>query len=74
MVTVTNSTSTRSAGWRETCWAWAEANQPFDLVDIESPHFMFCQELCAEYQYRYQYRCHQSESVAHFIPIRQRES
>ena len=32
-------------------------------------HFMFCQELCGEYNYTYEYRCQRSESVARFKPI-----
>ncbi|HEX4349072.1 MAG TPA: hypothetical protein VH251_01730 [Verrucomicrobiae bacterium] len=69
MVTAMHSISTRTPGWREECWAWAETHQHFELLDIESPHFMFCQELCAEYNYRYVYRCLRSESVARFIPV-----
>ena len=30
---------------------------------------MFCQELCAEYDFSYQYRFRASESVAQFTPL-----
>ena len=36
---------------------------------MEAAHFMFCQEICAEYDYTYQYRCQRSESVAQFKPL-----
>jgi len=69
MVTATNSVSTKSAGWQQKCWTWAEANQSFEIRDMEAPHFMFCQELCAEYHYTYQYHCQRDESVAQFKPL-----
>jgi hypothetical protein len=68
MVAAINSVSTKSAGWREKCWAWAEAKQPFKIHDMEALHFMFCQELCAEYDYIYDYHCRGAESVARFEP------
>jgi hypothetical protein len=36
---------------------------------MEASHFMFCQELCAEYDYSYEYRCKRKESVAKFTPM-----
>jgi hypothetical protein len=69
MVAVINSTSTKVAGWQEKCWTWAEAKQPFEVRDMQAEHFMFCQELCAEYEYTYQYRCQRTESVAKFTPL-----
>lgn len=69
MVAAINSTSTRVDGWQEKCWAWAEAGLPFEVRDMEAAHFMFCQELCAEYEYSYEYRCQASESVARFKPV-----
>lgn len=69
MVASINSTSTQQAGWQSKCWAWAERRQPFEIRDMEAEHFMFCQELCAEYDYTYQYRCRRTESVAKFVPL-----
>ena len=69
MVASVNSISTKTDKWRETCWAWAESHQPFELRDLGAAHFLFCQELCAEYSYTYQYHCRGSESVANFKPI-----
>ena len=69
MVAAINSISTRDAGWQEKCWHWAEAHQPFEIRDMEAAHFMFCQELCAEYSYAYHYRRQRAESVAQFKPI-----
>jgi hypothetical protein len=69
MVASINSTSTKADQWQEKCWSWAETNQPFEIRDMEAAHFMFCQEICAEYDYTYQYRCQRSESVAQFKPL-----
>jgi len=69
MVTSINSTTTKKLGWQNKCWGWAEARCPFEIRDMHAEHFMFCQELCAEYDYTYQYRCKDSESVARFVPI-----
>jgi hypothetical protein len=69
MVTAFNSISTETAGWREKCRAWAEERQPFEIRDMGAAHFLFCHELCAEYDYSYQYRCQHSESIAQFKPI-----
>jgi hypothetical protein len=63
-----NSISTQAAGWREKCQAWAELKQAFEIRDMEAAHFLFCQELCARYDYTYLYHCHRSESVARFKP------
>ena len=69
MVSSINSITTQTAGWQNKCWQWAEAKQPFEIRDLEAQHFMFCQEICAEYQYTYQYYFRDSESVAKFTPI-----
>lgn len=69
MVASINSTSTTTEKWREKCWAWAESHQPFEIREMGASHFMFCQELCGEYNYTYEYRCQRSESVARFKPI-----
>ena len=69
MVASINSITTKTAGWQSRCWHWAETKQPFEIHDMEAGHFMFCQELCAEYDYSYQYRCKGSESVAKFTPL-----
>ena len=69
MVAAINSVSTKTTGWQKKCWRWAEARQPFEVCDLESSHFMFCQELCAEYNYAYEYRYRASESVAKFKPL-----
>jgi len=70
MVAATNSVSTSTTGWEKKCWAWAEAKQLFEIRDMGTAHFLFCQELCAEYDYIYQYRCRRDESVAQFQPIK----
>ena len=69
MVASINSTTTKEKEWQQKCWQWAEANQPFEIRDMGAADFMFCQELCAEYSYSYQYRCKGTESVAKFAPI-----
>jgi hypothetical protein len=69
MVAAINSTSTQEPGWEKKSWTWAEGKQVFEIRDMQAEHFMFCQELCAEYDYSYQYRCHRAESTAHFKPI-----
>jgi len=69
MVAAINSVSTQTSGWQEKCWNWAETRQSFEIRDMQSVHFMFCQEICAEYDYTYQYRCQRSESAARFKPI-----
>lgn len=69
MVATINSVTTKTAGWQIKCWKWAEAKQPFEICDMEAAHFMFCQEVCAEYNYTYQYRCRPSSSVAKFVPL-----
>jgi hypothetical protein len=66
MVAALNSVSTKTTGWQEKCWNWAESQQPFEIRDMTSSHFMFCQELCGEYNYTYVYRCSGQESVAQF--------
>lgn len=68
MVAAINSISTKTPAWQSKCWAWAERKQPFEIHDMEAAHFMFCQELCAEYEYSYQYQCRRNESVAQFRP------
>jgi hypothetical protein len=68
MVASINSISTKAVGWQYQCWTWAEAKLSFEIRDMESAHFMFCQEVCAEYNYTYQYRCNRSESAAQFKP------
>jgi hypothetical protein len=69
MVRSINSITTKAAGWQQKCWRWAESAQPFEIRDLQSRHFMFCQEICAEYDYTYQYRCKNMESVARFTPL-----
>ena len=68
MVSSLNSVTTRTTGWERKCWEWAEAGHPFELRDVETRHFMFCQEICAEYDYTYLYRYQNDESVAQFKP------
>lgn len=63
------SISTKDAGWRDKCGVWAKARQPFEVRDLESARFLFCQELCAEYGYMYEYHCRPPESVAQFKPL-----
>lgn len=69
MVASINSATTTTPAWQHKCWDWAEARSTFELRDLEAKHFMFCQELCAEYEYSYQYRCQRGESVARFTPL-----
>jgi hypothetical protein len=69
MVSSINSTTTQAEGWQKQCWQWAEAKQSFEIHDLQSQHFMFCQEICAEYNYTYQYFCRRTESVAKFMPM-----
>lgn len=69
MVSSLNSISTKTTGWHSKCWKWAENNQMFEIRDLTSRDFMFCQEVCAEYSYTYQYRCSPSESTARFKPL-----
>lgn len=66
MVAATNSITTKTEGWREKCRKWAEAGKPFALRDLETRHFIFCQEICDEYDYSYKYHCRGPESVAKF--------
>ncbi|HEU5395822.1 MAG TPA: hypothetical protein VFV81_01550 [Verrucomicrobiae bacterium] len=61
-----NSISTRAKGWEEQCRTWADTGQSFEVRDLEESHFMFCQRLCAKYDYVYKYRCRGPESVAVF--------
>lgn len=68
MVASINSTTTKTTGWQKKCWEWAEAHIPFEIHDVQSEHFMFFQELCAEYQYTYNYRCRKKDSIAKFLP------
>jgi hypothetical protein len=68
MVSSINSVSTKMPQWQKRCWEWAEAKQRFEIRDIEAMHFMFCQQICAEYDYSYEYRYRRSESVAQFRP------
>jgi hypothetical protein len=69
MVAAINSVSTKTAGWQDKCWAWAETKQLFEICDMQASHFLFCQEICAEYSYTYLYRCRRDESVAQFKPM-----
>jgi hypothetical protein len=69
MVASINSITTNTPEWQKKCWGWAEARTVFEVRDMQAPHFLFCQELCGEYNYTYQYRCNRSESVAKFTPI-----
>ena len=69
MVAAINSVSTKTSGWQDKCWAWAETKQLFEIRDMEASHFMFCQEICAEYNYTYLYHCRRDESVAQFKPV-----
>ncbi len=68
MVAASNSVSTTAPDWQRKCWEWAEAKQPFEINNLATGHFMFCQELCAEYHYSYAYYCRGGESVARFKP------
>jgi len=56
--------------WRKKCRGWAEAGEPFQVRDLEAHHFVFCQEICAKYDYFYKYRCvGRTESTATFHAI-----
>jgi hypothetical protein len=68
MVHRINSVTTKTAGWQQQCWEWAEASLSFELRDVEAGHFAFCQELCAEYGYTYRYNGRRGYSVVQFKP------
>lgn len=53
----------------EKCREWAKSKQSFEINDLEALHFLFCQEICSEYDYAYKYRCRGAESKAKFEPI-----
>jgi hypothetical protein len=49
-----NFTTTKTKGWQQHCWEWAEAKEPFELRDVAAENIPFCNELCAAYQGKYQ--------------------
>ena len=61
--------TTKKVDWQRQCWGLAEERLPFELHDIETRHFMFCFELCAEYDYHFTYTYGSGRSVAHFKPL-----
>lgn len=68
MVTANNVIVAGDKQWRQKCWALAENNEPFEIHRLEASHFMFCQALCAEYDYSFRFRCNRTDSVAEFHP------
>jgi len=65
-----NATTTRKEGWQNDCLNWVEANQPFEIREVEEKHLAFCNELCSACHYRYQYQFRSERSVAIFTLVR----
>jgi hypothetical protein len=63
-----NFINTRSEGWEKKCEEWAQAKKPFEVRGIESQHFKFCHEFCAQYQYQYEFQIRDGQYVVTFIP------
>ena len=63
-----NSITAAVTGWQQRCWELAEANMPFELRDIQTRHFIFCHQLCAEYAYHFAYKYVPGHSAALFRP------
>jgi hypothetical protein len=68
-MTSLNSVTTKTDGWEKKCRDWAEFRQSFEVHDLGAAHFMFCQEICTQFDYAYKYRCRGSDSIAKFEPI-----
>ncbi len=63
-----NFTTTHATVWKNQCREWAKANLQFILLDIESEHFIFCQQLCRQFGYNYRYVYRTKESFIEFYP------
>jgi hypothetical protein len=50
-----NFTTTKTKGWQKHCWEWAKAQQPFELREVGTEHFSFCEILSATYQGKYHF-------------------
>ena len=60
--------STQATGWQDLTQKWAESKKEFQVEDMETHDFAFCQELCEKYAYRYVYEAKPHISVARFFP------
>jgi len=56
---------TKTAGWQKRCWDWVKAGERFELHGVETPHLLFCNELCAAYKYKHEFS---HPSVLAFFP------
>jgi len=68
MVAVKNLIIAGDNQWRQRCWDLAQRKEFFEIHRMEASHFMFCQALCAEYDYTFRFRCTRTESIAEFHP------
>jgi len=50
-----NFTTTRTRGWQRLCWEWAKAQEPFELREVKTEHFPFCDILSATYRGKYHF-------------------
>jgi hypothetical protein len=60
---------TKRDDWKERCSEWAQAGHSFEVHGLAESHFLFCEEICTKFDYKYSYYCRESESIAKFTPI-----
>jgi hypothetical protein len=65
-----NFTTTKKEEWRLDCQNWMNANEPFEVRDVQQEHLAYFNELCSTCQYRYQYQFRSDQSVAIFTLVR----
>lgn len=59
------------AGWEKKVRELAAAGREFWLLNMQASHFDFCQQLCHEFNYQYDFNLHTEHSVATFRPTPQ---
>jgi len=52
-----NFTTTKTRGWQKQCWEWAKAQESFELREVNTEHFPFCDALSATYLGKYHFSC-----------------
>lgn len=73
-VCCSNVVTTGRVDWQYQCWNLAEGRLVFELQDLQTRHFMFCFELCAEYDYHFTYSYGSGQSIARFTPLKSFQS
>jgi hypothetical protein len=62
-------TTTKTEGWQQICWGWAQSRELFEIKGIGARHLAFCKELCAAYKFECQYESLDEKATAIFTPL-----